>query len=244
MKNALFEKIESLLELDRNRKYKVLDVGCGQGDLLGRLSSSIESGSYLVGIDEAENLVENAKETYPSFEFHREKFTDSLSFNDDSFDIVVSVDTLECIPNKSALINEIHRVLTPGGKVVFTHWDWDTQVYNSANKSIIRKFVVAFSDWQQEWMEASDGQMGRRLWGLFEGSGKFKGTIASFTLLETEFREGKYGFDRLHDLSSLARGGSIDPTEYEMICSEMQVLSDENKYFYSVNSYIYTGESA
>jgi len=244
MKNDLFEKIASLLDLDRNRNYKILDLGCGQGDLLGLLSSLVGPESYLVGIDDAEHFVESAKVSYPNLEFHREKFTDSLNYTDDSFDIVVSVDMLECIPNKSALINEVHRILTPGGKVVFAHWDWDTQVYNSANKAIIRKFVTAFSDWQQDWMEASDGQMGRRLWSLFEGSGKFKGTIASFVLLETEFREGKYGFGRLRDLSCLVEGGSIDPTEYEIICNEMQGLSEENKYFYSVNSYIYAGEPA
>ena len=151
---------------------------------------------------------------------------------------------LICILDKTALVNEIHRVLKPGGKTLFAHWDWDTQVYNSSNKSIIRKFVAAFSDWQQDWMEASDGQMGRRLWGLFEGSGKFKGDIASFTLLETEYREGKYGFDRLRDLSGLVEGGSIESSEYETICSEMQELSDARKYFYSVNSYIYVGEPA
>ncbi|GJL64136.1 MAG: SAM-dependent methyltransferase [Nitrospirales bacterium] len=242
MKFALFKKITSLLELDRNTKYKVLDIGCGQGDLLGQLSSSMDSESYLVGIDEAEHLVESAKESYPNLEFHREKFTDSLSFKDDSFEIVLSVDTLECIPNKSALISEIHRILTPGGKIVIAHWDWDTQVYNSANKSIIRKFVAAFSDWQQDWMKASDGQMGRRLWSLFEGSGKFKGKIVSYTLLETEFREGKYGFDRLRDLSSLVKNGIIETTDYEIICAEMQDLSDTSKYFYSINSYIYAGE--
>jgi len=244
MKNAIYEEIESLLELDLNRKYKVLDIGSGQGELLGLLSSSMKSESFLVGIDAVENSVESAKDNYPHLEFHREKFIDSLSFEDDCFDIVVSIDTLECISNKCALITEVHRVLKPGGKVVFSHWDWDTQVYNSANKSIIRKFVAAFSDWKQDWMEASDGQMGRRLWGMFEGSGKFKGKITSFTLLETEFREGKYGFDRLRDLSNLVEGGSIEPTEYEMICSEMQNLSDKNKYFYSVNSYIYAGEPA
>ena len=93
-------------------------------------------------------------------------------------------------------------------------------------------------------MEVSDGQMGRRLWGLFEGSGKFMGEITSFTLLETEFREGKYGFDRLRDLSSLVAYGDIEPAEYEMICSEMQALSDTSKYFYSVNSYVYSGNPA
>ena len=93
-------------------------------------------------------------------------------------------------------------------------------------------------------MEVSDGQMGRRLWGMLEGSGKFTGNIASFTLLETEFREGKYGLDRLRDLSGLLDVGGIEPAEYKLICREMQELSDTKKYFYSVNSYIYVGEPA
>ncbi len=116
MKDALFEKIESLLEIDKNGKYKVLDIGSGQGDFLGRLSDALAPESFLVGIDAIENSVESAKGKYPNLEFHCEKFSDSLSFGDNSFDIVVSVDTLECILNKEAFINEIRRVLAPGGK--------------------------------------------------------------------------------------------------------------------------------
>ncbi len=241
MKKKLFDKIESILELDRNRQYRVLDIGCGRGDLLGQLCDSAGPGSYLVGIDEANNAIESGRQKYPALTFRRQKFTDSLDFDDDSFDIVVSVDMLECIPDKSKLIDEIHRVLKPDGKVLVAHWDWDTQVFNSANESIMRKLVAAFSDWQQDWMESSDGQMGRRLWGLFEGSGKFRGKMASFTLLETEYRKGNYGFDRLRDLACLVEDGNIKSTDYEIIRSEMQDLSDAGEYFYSLTSYIYTG---
>ena len=243
MKEPLYEKIESLLDLDLNNSYKVLDIGCGRGELLGHLSRTIGSKSFLVGIDEIEDSIRSAKDNYPHIEFRREKFIDSLGFEDNSFDVVVSVDTLECIPNKTALLDEIFRILKPGGKVLFAHWDWDTQIYNSNNKAIIRNFVAAFSDWQQDWMEDSDGQMGRKLWGIFESSDKFKGKITSYTLLETEYQEGKYGFDRLNDLFGLVETGSIKLTEYEMICSEMKRLTDLNQYFYSVNSYIYVGES-
>jgi SAM-dependent methyltransferase len=242
MKEPLYENIESLLGLDLNAEYNVLDIGCGRGELLGYLSDSMDSRSTLVGIDEMEDSIISAKENHPHIEFNREKFIDSLRFDDNSIDMVLSVDTLECIPNITALLDEVFRILKPGGKVLFAHWDWDTQVYNSKNKASIRKFVAAFTDWQQDWMDAADGQMGRRLWGLFEGSGKFEGKIASFTLLETEYREGKYGFDRLRDLSGLVEAGSIDLEEYEMICREMQDLSHQNQYFYSVNSYIYVGE--
>lgn len=241
MKQSLHEKIESLLDLDLNRSYKVLDIGCGRGELLGYLSGAMDSASTLVGIDETVDSVKSAGENRPNLEIRREKFIDSLCFEDDSFDIVISVDALECIPNKVALLDEVFRILRPDGKVLFAHRDWDTQAYNSENKASIRKFVAAFSDWQQDWMEASDGQVGRRLWGLFEGSGKFKGKMASFTLMETEYREGRYGFDRLHDISGLVGAGGIEPAEYEMICREMRSLSDQNQYFYSVNSYIYAG---
>ena len=127
---------------------------------------------------------------------------------------------------------------------IFAHWDWDTQVYNSEHKEIIRKFVAEFSDWKQDWMDASDGQMGRRLWGLFESSGMFTGVIECFTLLETHYEEGQYGFDRLQDLASLVETGRIDKTEHDTVRREMQTLAESREYFYSVNSYIYLGKGA
>ena len=93
-------------------------------------------------------------------------------------------------------------------------------------------------------MDASDGQMGRRLWGLFQGSGLFDGSMESFTLLETRYEPGQYGYDRLQDLAGLVKAGTIDGTEYDMICEEMKALAESKKYFYSVNSYVYLGRKA
>ena len=242
MKKALYEKIVSLLDLDSTKSYNILDVGCGWGDFLGSPPDTIDSKSKLVGIDEMEHSINEAIESYPGIEFRHKKFIDSLCFDDNYFDIVVSIDTLECIPNKTALLDKVFRILKPDGKVLFSHWDWDTQAYNSAHKACIRKFIAKFSDWQQDWMETCDGQMGRRLWGLFESGGKYTGTIDCFTLLETEYLKGRYGFDRLQDLAGLVETGSIEIAEYEMICREMQNLADRRQYFYSVNSYIYAGQ--
>jgi SAM-dependent methyltransferase len=244
VKDALFEKILSLLDLESEKRYDVLDLGCGCGDFLGRISNTVALESTLVGIDAMEKPIAHARELYPNIDFRHEKFIDSLSFPDACFDIVVSVDALECISNKSVLLAEVARILRPTGKTLFAHWDWDTQVYNSEHKESIRKFVAAFSDWKQGWMDASDGQMGRRLWGLFEGSGVFVGSMESFTLLETSYEAGQYGHDRLQDLVSLVKTGAIDGTEYDMVCDEMKALTESKKYFYSLNSYIYLGKKA
>ena len=244
MKDQLNKKILHLLDLKPIQNYDILDFGCGSGELLDAIHDVLPEGSKLIGIDSSEKVIEEAKNRYPFIDFHHKKFIDDLNFPDASFDIVISVDTIECIPNKSTLLSEINRVLKKDGKVLAVHWDWDTQVYYSEHKGIIRKFVAEFSDWQQDWMEASDGQMGRKLWGLFQDSGLFKGHIKIFSLIETEYGPGKYGYDRLHDLAGFVNQGRLDSSAYKMILDEMQTLNEKGKYFYSLNSYIYIGRKA
>jgi ubiquinone/menaquinone biosynthesis C-methylase UbiE len=244
MKDQLNEKLLHLLDLKPTQNCDILDFGCGSGELLGTIHDILPESSKLIGIDSSEKSIKEAKNNYPFIDFHHEKFVDAFNFPDASFDIVISVDTIECVPNKPALISEINRMLKKDGKVLAVHWDWDTQVYYSEQKVIIRKFVTEFSDWQQDWMESSDGQMGRKLWGLFQGCGLFKGNIETYSLLETEYKQGKYGYDRLHDLAGLVNQGKLDISEYKMILDEMKTLHETDKYFYSLNSYIYIGRKA
>jgi len=63
----------------------------------------------------------------------------------------------------------------------------------------------------------------------------------SFSLLETEYKAGKYGYDRLHDLAGLVEKGEIDIKEYNSILHEMKSLNTSKQYFYSVTSFIYCG---
>ncbi|MCK5831925.1 MAG: methyltransferase domain-containing protein [Methylococcales bacterium] len=239
MKQLLNEKL--LTFIDSDKEYTILDFGCGSGELLETLSKVVSKNSKLIGIDTIADVVKQAKIKLPKIDFRQEQFINSFNFPNASFDIVISVDTFECIINKESLVNEIHRILKPNGKVIFAHWDWDTQVYNSMHKNIIRAFVAKFSDWQQPWMDSSDGLMGRKLWGQFQGKDKFQGHMDSFSLLETEYKTGMYGYDRLHDLASLVKKGDINSKEYDLILHEMKSLSISEQYFYSLTSFIYCG---
>ncbi len=244
MKQPLFEKLVAMIDASQAKNYSVLDFGCGSGHLLGVFSGSLHPSSELMGIDSMEESIQGARQHYPYINFVHCKFIESLPFPDHRFDYVVSVDTIECIPNKLALVGEFHRVLKPGGHVLVAHWDWDTQLYNSTHKQTIRKLVTAFSDWKQKWMDDCDGLMGRKLWASFEGCGKFRGRMEAFSLTETEYEMGRYGYDRLHDMSMLVAQGQISPKEYEMIVTEMETLNSKKQYFYSVTSFIYFGEKA
>lgn len=72
----------------------------------------------------------------------------------------------------------------------------------------------------------------------------FDGHVEVFSLTETEYRQGKYGHDRLRDLAGLVEKGMIEKSDYDLILSEMEELNKNQRYFYSVNSYVYCGTSA
>ncbi len=243
-KAQLFDKARSLLNLPEGHTCHVLDFGCGKGELLGRLSETMHDGSRLVGVDAMERAIVQARDDFPTVEFICDKFVDRLCFNDSSFDAVVTIDAIECVPDKAALLKEIHRILKPRGKIVAMHWDWDTQTYNIQSKELARRAVQAFSDWKQPWMEDADGQMGRKLWGLFEGSNLFRGRSDTYCLVETEYCPGKYGFDRARDLSGLVERGGFDSVDYESFCKELSDSSAKGQYHYTVTSFIYCGTRA
>lgn len=233
MKTLLFGKAVKTLDLARDSNYRVLDFGCGKGEFLHELSRNVGRKSRLVGYDSMESSIAIAQVRYPEAEFICERFAEELPFSDGSFDVFVTIDTLECIKNKEALLSEIHRILRPGGQVLAVHW----------NRVLARKAVQSFSDWKQLWMDEADGQMGRKLWGLFEGGGKFRGTPDAFCLIETEYQAGHYGYDRAQDLSGLVENGAFDMSEYEWFRRELCESSQRGD-FYSVTSFIYHGRRA
>ena len=126
MEKVLFEKAVSILDIVSGSDYQVLDFGCGNGELLGALSRRIGTKSRLVGYDAMEKSIAIAQARYPNADFICERFSEELPFPDASFDLFVTIDTLECIKNKEALLAEIYRVLKPGGEILAMHWDWDT----------------------------------------------------------------------------------------------------------------------
>ena len=199
----------------------------------------------LVGLDVSTEAVEAARAATqgdPRYSFLIHDISKGLPFPDESFDSVLSINTLECLTDKSALLEEVHRVLRPNGSVLFAHFDWDTQVFNGDDKELVRKLVHAFADWQQAWMRDSDGWMGRRLWPTFQQTGLFDGSIDSAVLVETEFQPGKYGFEQAEAFGALARRDKIDVADYNSFVEGLKLLGDRDCYLYAITMFIYVGK--
>ena len=148
---------------------------------------------------------------------------------------------MECIPNLESLIPELARVLRPGGQVVVSHYDWDTQIYNGSDRDRTRRILEGWADWEQSWMDNADPWMGRRLWGLLEGSRLFEGEVQVRVMTNTEFAEPWHGYRMAHWMGGLAKKGQFSQSDYDGFLADLKELAAQGKYFWSVNRYVYVG---
>lgn len=94
---------------------RVLDAGCGTGYLSRKLAVA---GADVVGVDASSAMVEVARDRAPDVDFRVDDLQVLDSCPDASFDAVVSNYVLMDLPELSAAIAQIARVLRPGGRLV------------------------------------------------------------------------------------------------------------------------------
>jgi len=99
---------------------KVLDVGTGTGMLAIEFAKGIP-GVEVVGLDLSDVVLElardNAQKSGVSSRVSFEKGdAQDMPFEDDTFDLVISGNTLHLLKNPVRMFNEIQRVLKPGGR--------------------------------------------------------------------------------------------------------------------------------
>lgn len=106
-RSFLYKHINSI-----DRDSAVLDVGCGSGiDLQEYRKMGFVN---LTGVDPSEKILAEAKILNPDISFEVGAF-DNLPFKDDSIDVIVSRHALHYSKDINEALNEINRVLKPGG---------------------------------------------------------------------------------------------------------------------------------
>jgi SAM-dependent methyltransferase len=106
----------ALLALGRGDR--VLDVACGPGNFTREFAAAVGEEGACVGLDASATMLERAVHDTPGGGIlYVRGDAMAMPFRDESFDAVCCFAALNLIPDPQATLDEIIRVLAPGGRV-------------------------------------------------------------------------------------------------------------------------------
>lgn len=122
---------------------RVLDVGSGNGYVLSKYA---QEGAEVAGIDITEAGIDLCRKRFASFGLTGHFVVgnaEELPFESDTFDCVCSMGVLHHTVNAGKAVNEIYRVLKPGGKVILMVYHRNSALYRF--KLPVMRFVTGKS---------------------------------------------------------------------------------------------------
>jgi SAM-dependent methyltransferase len=107
---------------------RVLEIGSGKGRMIDHL---IRHGYRAHGVENSVERIAESRRLYGALPIELVSGS-ALPFADASFDVVLSFDTFEHIPDSDAHLREVKRVLVPGGQYLLqTPNKWTNSVFET-----------------------------------------------------------------------------------------------------------------
>ena len=136
--NFRINPINEVKEFLKNKKGKVLDLGCGSG------RNFIEKKELeFYGIDFSEKMVKIAKQK--PYKKVLKSNAWEIKFQDNFFDCALYISALHCIPskrNREKSLAELARVLKPKARAFISVWDKEQPKFKYKGKKIYLKWKL------------------------------------------------------------------------------------------------------
>jgi len=172
---------------------QLLDCGCGEGTITVGLAETVAPGQ-VIGIDVSPKAVESARKLVETRGLSNVRIeienVYNLPFPAESFDAVFTHTLFEYLKDKPRAINQILRVLRPGGVVGIRSPIWDAKIMEPTDPLLERfwKLMIKIRDGL-----GGDSSVGRRLTGILKREGfKRVEASASFMCYSTDEKKRWY----------------------------------------------------
>ena len=214
---------------------RVADFGCGGGLTLAALRERFGPGLELIGVERREPELDPALAVTTVVA----DLNKPLPFEDGSIGAAVCHNTLEALLSVDAFLGEVARVLAPGGHFLLGHNDLDTIVFSSSELDLTRRLVHAFADSQQEWMDAADGTIGRKLPAIAGRAPLEHVQTLAWVVLDTDLAAGEPADTAIRGITDAVRRDQHHDlaSQLEAWVDDLRVRAARGEFLFSVNDY-------
>lgn len=106
--------------LEENRELKILDIGCGTGQLIREISNKFRDVNYL-GIDVAKNMINVATQNNDGENLKFRVCPIEEFQSEEKYDIIICTHAFPYFPNKDEVMKKISGVCAEKGQVVIVN---------------------------------------------------------------------------------------------------------------------------
>lgn len=226
------QRARTLELLEARPGERVLDVGTGPGQLLAAIADAVGPTGLAHGVDPSPSMVEMARQCCAERALVQESGLDGAgSLPDGPFDAVTCTQVLEYVADLPAALREIARVLRPGGRVLLLDTDWDSVVWNVADRDRHRRVLRA---WEAH---LHDPRLPCTLGPRLRDAGFTGVSVDPIPLLNPAFDENSYSAGMLEMVTDFVLGrGDLDPDTVHAWRADVRERDD---YFFSLNRYCF-----
>jgi arsenite methyltransferase len=207
----------------------VIDIGCGPGFLCEQMADIVGSRGHVLGIDVSEDLLTFAQNRNTrDWLTYRPGDAKELDVSDASFDVAASIQVLEYIDDPDRALREMFRVLRPGGRAVIMNTDWDRVAWYSDDLARMTRIRKAWED------HCADPRLPLTLVRRLRQVGFELVQSTTLPIVNTRLDPDTYSYGLVGLIVDfLDSQGSIPRAELEAWASELHVLHEQGRYFFS-----------
>ena len=218
---------------------RLADLGCGAGLTLAALRERFGPELELIGVERREPELAASLVGDPHLTTVVADLNKPLPFEDESIGAAVCHNTLEALLSVDAFLGEVARVLAPGGHFLLGHNDLDTIVFSSSELDLTRRLVHAFADSQQEWMDAADGTIGRKLPAIAGRAPLEHVETMAWVVLDTDLAAGEPADTAIRGITDAVRRDQHHDlaSQLEAWVDDLRVRAAGGEFLFSVNDY-------
>ncbi len=221
------------------RGERIVDVGCGPGFYCAELLEEVGPEGTIVGLDNSPQMLTLATRRckgHDNVEFHEADAT-SLSVEDASFDGALCVQVLEYVEDATVALEELHRALRPGGRLVVWDVDWSTVSWHSADPDRMRRVLEAFDE------HLAHRELPRTLASRLRSVGFQDVEVEGHSFATADFDPDTYGASITPVIEGFVAGRKgVSEDEARAWATEQRELGDLGRFFFACLQFCFTGK--